>query len=470
MDPAPTACLSYDLPKVDQFQMENRPDLRPVADDARTAAARILAADATIYGLPSVYQYAQMYAQAVDRSSPSYTGFSTFLHQREMTTPAFTAFKTPNVDTLYSNAWLDLTDGPARVRIPPMGDRYYTLHFLDMYSNATNLSSRTVGPAGGDFLVAPTSWAGTVPEGVRVFRVATPYMWILMRILVRDDAGDVDVVRDLQDRVEITPTGSTGQGTFVVTTATAVETDWRAFFELLDNTLRANGHPTQEDALVYRFGAIGLGGAEPLDLAALDQATITGMEAGFDDAMAVIVASRSQVGEPVDATGWVTGTAGECGFNYLRRAVLNFVGTGGNVLAEKKFYVAFSSADGQPLDGSRADYVVNFDPPPPVSGHWSLTMYPVSTGLLYPNEIDRYAIAATTPGLDYHADGSLTVYIQHGRPAELSNWLPAPAEPFYLDIRTWEPKPEIRSGAWRPGSIICVDHHQSGRPATVLHR
>ena len=97
-------------------------------------------------------------------------------------------------------------------------------------------------------------------------------------------------------------------------------------------------------------------------------------------------------------------------------------------------------------------------------------MYPVSTGLLYPNEIDRYAIAATTPGLEYHADGSLTVYIQHGRPAESSNWLPAPAEPFYLDIRTWEPKPEIRSGAWRPGAITRVNHDQSGHPETVLPR
>ena len=144
----------------------------------------MLAMDATIYGLPSVYQYVQMHNQAVDRASPTYTGFDEFDHQRDVATPDFNAFRTPNVDTLYSNAWLDLTGGHCSLHVPPIGERYYTLHFLDMYANATNLSSRTVGPGGGDFLVVPPGWSGSSDPGVTVFRVASPYMWILMRILV----------------------------------------------------------------------------------------------------------------------------------------------------------------------------------------------------------------------------------------------------------------------------------------------
>jgi hypothetical protein len=46
----------YDLACVDQMEFEDRPDLRPVAASGRRALARILATDATIYGLPSVYQ------------------------------------------------------------------------------------------------------------------------------------------------------------------------------------------------------------------------------------------------------------------------------------------------------------------------------------------------------------------------------------------------------------------------------
>jgi hypothetical protein len=456
---------TYDLSAVDQVDFEARPDLRPVDDDARRAVVRMLAMDATIYGLGSVYQYVQLYDQAIDRGSAAYTGFDRFEHQREMTTPEFDVFKTPNVDTLYSNAWLDLTGGPAVVTIPAMGDRYYTLHFLDLYANATNLSSRTVGPGGGTFLVAPPSWNGDAPAGMTVFRVATPIMWILMRILVRDDrAGDDDVVRTLQDGVTVEPwpvgrPSRVDAGALPAVTVAESESDWRAFFGALDAVIRLAGVPVAEQAYVYRFQALGIGGPDPFDPDALDATSAAAAGEGFADALAVLAAVRKQVGEPVGSTGWVTGTAGQCGFNYLRRALQNFVGTGGNVLAEKKFYAAFTSCDGAPLDASRADYRVRLAPPPPVAGHWSLTMYPVSTGLLYANEIERYAVSATTPGMRLDPDGALTIEISHEPPADgPANWLPAPAEPFYLDIRTWDPSAEVRDGTWQPGPIERIEH------------
>jgi hypothetical protein len=447
----------YEFDAIDQLQIEGRPDVVPADVRSRTQYARMLATDATIYGLPSVYQYAQMHVQAVDPSSAGYTGFDAWFHQRDVATPAFNAFKTPNVDTLYSNAWLDLTEGPARIHIPPIRDRYYTLHFLDAYSNSTNLSSRTVGSEGGDFLVTPPGWGGAVPSGVRRFRVASAYMWILMRILVRETVGDVEEVRALQDAVQISPTAEIGKGSFVDVSPEAAESDWRSFLKALDFSLRANGQPVHEDGYVYRFRTIGLGHEEPFDADRLDDATRAGLEEGFGDGMAIIRSSRAQLGEPVGETGWVTGSAGEDGYNYLRRALRNVVGTGGNVVAEKVFFACHTSSSGEPLDAAAKRYVVRLDPPPPVDGHWSLTIYPTATGLLYPNEIDRYAIAPTTPGLEYEAGGALTILIQHERPANAANWLPAPPGEFYLDLRTWEPRAEIRRGEWRPGPVTAVD-------------
>jgi hypothetical protein len=295
-----------------------------------------------------------------------------------------------------------------------------------------------------------------VPDGAKQFRVASPYMWILMRILVRDSAGDVENVRALQDAVQITPTAAVGSGDFVATPPEAVETDYGSFFEALDFSLRANGHPVHEDAYVYRFRSIGLGCEEPLDVDALDDAVRRGLEAGFADAMDLISGARSDYAEPVGATGWISGSGGEDGFNYLKRAIRNFIGTAGNLREEKVFFAAHATVSGDPLDASRASYVVTLDPPPPVDGHWSLTLYPTATGLLYGNEIDRYAVAPTTPGLEYGPDGSLTVLIQHERPAADANWLPAPAGPFYLDLRTWEPREEVRRGEWQPGAVTPV--------------
>jgi hypothetical protein len=445
---------TYDLAEVDQLRVAPDADLIPQDPDARNVHLRMLAIDATIYGLASVYQYAQLYEQAVDTSSESFTGFNRFLHQRRLATPAFGAFKTPNVDTLYSNAWLDLTSGPVVVEVPPIAQRYYTLQFVDMYGNASNLSSRTVGDRGGRFLVTTTNWEGEVPAGTRRFRVATPFMWILMRILVKGPTRDVETVCSLQDDVTITPPpgGDVHRPQFIAVTFDEVQRAWVPFFRALDWTLRHNGHPTQEDDLVQRFRSLGLGVIAPFDEDTVEPTTRTALQAGFQDAMTIIASSAGQVGER-GPTGWSTGTAGENGYAHLRRAVQNYVGTGGNVAAEKKFFVTFEGGDRCALDGSRDCYSVRFPVLPPVDGHWSLTVYPSSTGLLYPNAIDRYAIAATTPGLTFDSDGALTIILQQDRPESDVNWLPVPAEPFYVDLRLWEPRPEVRDGRWIPPRV-----------------
>lgn len=181
--------------------------------------------------------------------------------------------------------------------------------------------------------------------------------------------------------------------------------------------------------------------------------------------MAVISRSRGQVGNR-GPTGWNTGTAGENGFTYLRRAIQNFVGTGGNVAAEKKFFVTFEDGEEETLDGAARRYSLTFETPPPVDGHWSLTVYPQATGLLYPNEIDRYAIGSTSEGLVVGADGTVTILLQHDRPGTTANWLPVPAGPFYVDLRMWEPRVEARDGRWLPPPIareLMFSHRRDAR-------
>ena len=265
MSTAVSGLRMYDLFDADQMQVVADLDALPDDAEARGRYLRMLAMDATIYGLPSVFQYAQLFQQAVDVTSESYTGFNEFLHQRELATPEFDAFKTPNVDTLYSNAWLDLSGGPVVVEVPPVPQRYYTLQVVDMYGNSTNLSSRTVGPGGGRFLVATTTWDGDVPADATVFRVATPYMWILMRILVKSPGEDEKFVQTLQDLVTITPLAERVDVAFPAVTFDDVQTRAMPFFQALDWTIRNNGHPIQEEGYVQRFRSIGIGTPEPFD-------------------------------------------------------------------------------------------------------------------------------------------------------------------------------------------------------------
>lgn len=177
---------AYDPGLADQFQSARIDEILPQDPEARQTFARSLAFDATLYGTAAVLEYRQLYALAVDRSDPQYVGFNTFSHGRTLAGPGYKPFKTPNADTLYSNAWLDLRNGPVMFEVPDTAGRYFTANFLDVHGNASNISARTHGFSGGRFLIATTDWQGEVPEGTTLFRVTTPFTWILLRVLVQD--------------------------------------------------------------------------------------------------------------------------------------------------------------------------------------------------------------------------------------------------------------------------------------------
>ena len=79
-------------------------------------------------------------------------------------------------------------------------------------------------------------------------------------------------------------------------------------------------------------------------------------------------------------------------------------------------------------------------------------MYEMPSALLTPNLIDRYIISSPMlPDMDLDADGGLTINIQHESPGKdkQSNWLPAPAGPFRLQLRLYAPKTEALDGTWK---------------------
>jgi hypothetical protein len=111
---------------------------------------------------------------------------------------------------------------------------------------------------------------------------------------------------------------------------------------------------------------------------------------------------------------------------------------------------------GEKLDGAHR-YVLTFPKGelPPVDFFWSITMYDGVTQVPIHNPIERYSIGDRTPGLKRGEDGSLSIYFQHEAPGEGrdSNWLPAPAGPFYVILRTYGPKPPLLSGEYEIPAI-----------------
>ncbi|MDX6585115.1 MAG: hypothetical protein QOI10_4299, partial [Solirubrobacterales bacterium] len=106
----------------------------------------------------------------------------TFTHVPAFPPAEFRDVVRPNFDTLYSIAWLDLTEGPVVVSVPDAAGRYYLLPMLDMWTDVfASPGSRTTGTGAGRFAVVPLGWTGPLPEGAQRVDASTPYVWIIGR-------------------------------------------------------------------------------------------------------------------------------------------------------------------------------------------------------------------------------------------------------------------------------------------------
>ncbi|UUE28375.1 DUF1254 domain-containing protein (plasmid) [Rhodococcus qingshengii] len=436
----------------DQHSHTDAPDITPTTA-ARKELAWALTMQAVIYGLPSVYQYASMCAACAPAEGTGWT-LNTLVHERKTAGAGFQPFRVPNVDTLYSNAWLDLSDGPVVITLPDFEERYYTLNFLDAYSNASNVSKRTHPNQPNKLLLARPEWEGSAAEDTVVFTVATPIVWLLMRIQVFGHS-DLSVVHALQNAVVIDAPASRSRS-WPIVGQRDVETSAQSFLTALDASLILNGAPIEDAAHVHQFRQINVGPGTP-GLAELDDATREATVLGFETAMTLISESRSLLGRRTKS-GWtrVLGK-GAHGNNFLARAVMNFVGLGANVVEENCSYNTYADYQGHELvaaDG--VEYIVEFDLIPPAQAFWSITLYDADTGWLFDAPGGRHSVGSAMNDHNVAAEPS-QITISGAPPATSSpndKWLPAPAHPFFLVLRIYQPAADALTERWTPPRVV----------------
>lgn len=424
-------------------------------DGALRSYEELVATQAYLYGMPLVGMYELLHAQVLD--APTRTaGFNEFAHTTQLASAATNFIPAPNNDTVYSRAWLDLRGGPVLIDVPDTGDRYYTIQVLDLFSETLdNIGTRRYGNRAGTFAFVGPHETGALPDGVQVVRSRTPFALAFMRILVNGEA-DLPAVVALQQRYTVRASSAdaaaVAQGQDVLPTC---DTDTASgFFATMRQLLALLPSPAGEAAVLAGFERIG---AAPGGTDQPEAVPVEVLEAGRARGDRIVEAAGRGFGASVNFWRIARTGVGTYGYDYLQRAVVWSKGALANVPEESLYPSALQDGDGQPLDGGAHRYRLHFPAGqlPPAEQFWSLTMYIYRNGFLVENPIDRYSIGDRTPNLAYGEDGSLTLYLQHDRPApdEAPNWLPAPAEPFYVTLRLYGPTAAATTGAWAPPPI-----------------
>lgn len=376
---------------------------------------------------------------------------NTFLPQRILAGPEAHNVTTPNNDTIYASAFIDLSQGPVTLVQPDLGDRYASFALMDMWSdNFAVLGTRTTGPKGGSYqLVGPTDRA-PLPN---VIRSPTPWVWALARVVVNGES-DLAAAQAVQAgyRIEGGKTGAPAAP------GARREGPWQDYFRAAVALLTENPPPATDQGILRRIAPLGFGpGFDPATFGQAQQAEIA---AGVADALALV---KGGGGLGADAkNGWMFQAADTGAFfqDYLGRARVALGGLAALPPAEAMYLTALSPENRRLFDGDRP-YRLHFpkDRLPPVDAFWSLTMYeatPEGQFFMTANPIKRYAIGDRTAGLKRDADGGLTIWIGRGDPGgeRRANWLPAPAKgPYAMILRLYLPRPEAISAAWTPPRI-----------------
>ena len=434
--------------------------------------AHDIGVDAYIYGYPLVLMDAtRRVGTNVPKAGENAAPINQFGQKRTFPDDTFTTVVSPNADTLYSFAFLDLAKESMVLSVPEMGSRYYLMQMLDGWTNVfASPGTRTTGTGKAAFAIVGPKWRGLLPAGVHEIKSPTNLVWIIGRTQT-NGPSDYAAVHAIQDQYKLTPLSAFGKSytppdDVPVTVSVDMKTppveqvfqmNAATFFGHLSALLRDNPpYPADGEAL-KRFASVGIGTGRTFNLKDLDAAWAKGLEASVPDGKGKIVAAASKPhGKTIN--GWeFMSNIGRYGTDYLWRAVVALVGLGANLPEDAMYPRATKDSNGQPFSGANR-YEIKFAKGqlPPVSAFWSITMYN-SKQFFVRNPIGRYAIG-DRDSLKTNDDGSLSLYVQHESPGKEkeSNWLPAPQDSFSLFMRLYWPKKEILDGTWTPPAVVRV--------------
>jgi len=390
---------------------------------------------------------------------------------------AHSLFLTANTESVYSNTWLDLGDGPMVVESPPntlgMVNDFFFRYVADLGNAGPDRGE------GGKYLFLPPDWDGDVPDGYFAFRSPTFGNALFWRgFLVDGDPGPA--VKSARESVKIYPLGESADQAEMVylnmsgKSFNTIHANDTHFYEEVREVIDEEPAAAFSPEVLGLLAAIGIEKGKPF----APDARLRGI---LEEAAAVANATaRAITFRPRDArafyydgSAWFTPFPGgsheflrESGardldarvmFHYTYTAItpamtVKMVGVG------SQYAVACLDADGNYLDGSKT-YSLTLPAGIPAQDFWSFVNYgPQTRSMLQTPSTAFPSVSSQSGAVQTNADGSTTVWFGPEPPAgKESNWVPTvPGKGWFTVLRLYGPLEPWFDQTWMPGAIEIV--------------
>jgi hypothetical protein len=424
-------------------------------------------------------------------------------------------FLTPNADTIYSLASLDLTKGPLVVEVPPA--QLGTIN--DMWFGWV-IDIGFPGPdrgEGGRYLIVPPGYDGPLPDsGFHVGHSKTLHVLYAVRSFMQNN-DPKPAVASIKQSLKIYPYRPGGYGTGLSTILEGkvrpgpaaeipptkfIEASGKAFntippndfsyFEMVNELVQMEPATSFNVELSGQLAAIGIVKGKPFNPDARMKKILT-------DAAAVgNAAGRVLNWGAADYPGWAyypnskwASMLWQGGYNFetpppmvTKEGIKPFPPTGARTLDSRaafyygytmdspgmimrltnigsQYLMVFADAANNPFDGAKT-YKVTLPKGIPAARFWSLTLYDNQTrSMLRTPQRSPRAGSQTfpSPAAVADADGSTTIYFGPTKPAAAKEgtWIQTtPGKGWFTILRLYSPLESFFDKSWRPSEVDLV--------------
>ena len=423
----------------------------------------MLGAEAYLYGYPLVIM------ETTRLQSAKYIGPENQLRMvRQFPNAQFKDVVRPNVDTLYTTAFISMKEGPWVFEMPANDKRYELMPFMDAWTNVfASPGTRTTGNQGANYLLAGPEWDGQVPKGMTLLKSPTDMVWLIGRTQT-NGAADFETVHALQNRLRLTKWATPENTTSANTDSKKdAKPDWQVslepslapvaqmkalstpeFFNRLMQLMVSHPASKEDAPLIERLAQLEIKPGQAVHLSWSNALSFSLGRWIANQRVMKTLNTKAQDG----SWSYPPLNLGRYGTDYNTRAAVAMVGLGANLPEDAAYPNTALDHQGQSLNGKHR-YRLHFaaNALPPVKAFWSITAYGADEFLI-DNPMQRFAIG-DRDRLVFNADGSLDLWVQATPPSQkeaAANWLPVQmGAPFLLNARLYWPEDKALNGQWK---------------------
>jgi len=431
--------------------------LLPVEKASAASEIQTLLEEAYLYAFPLVIMDAtKTVSTNTIAASENRAPVNQFIHIRKLLDASSRLVVSPNVDTIYTQAWLDISAEP-QIYVVPETERFFNVQVLDAWTNTAAVLEKA-----GTYAIAYSGWKGTLPEGVQRIDVPTRTVWTIARIVCsgEDDLPNVAAIQNQMQLMPLSaypaglaapPQGSYSPENDFVPVNKVLAMTPKEFFDTANRLMEANP-PAEADAPLLRsLAAFHVGPGEVFDESALGFAGTLRWKRMLLQLKTNLRAQAENYAQKMGQWTYYGDPIGNFGTAYDYRTMVALMGLGANTTDIAIYPKTAIDSTGAALTGKKS-YILHFDTLPPTvsNGFWSVTAYG-DDNFLIDNPISRYCVNDRS-GLHRNADGSVDVVLSKDAPDDATNWLPVGAENFHLFLRIYKPDRAALDG-WTPPTI-----------------